>query len=164
MLVDYSALLSRMEEALGRHYRQSPSLVNVPGVSVALKIDPFHCLALRPAFGELLGKWAGMAPSRAEEALVRTGNLTLGPDRTRYPEPLLVFEEGSCTVLRLTADFVPASFIDRALAAYGGEAGPLPVCGLRLVASQRPALDAFFAGRTQLAALAFGEPARCAGV
>jgi hypothetical protein len=159
MLVDYSEILTRLEEALGRHYRQSPAILNLPGVSVAMKIDPFYYLALRPSFGELLGKWAGVTPERVEETLVRTGNLVVGPGRARYPEPLAVFEEGSSTVLRLAADFVPAPCLDRAVVRYGGEPGPLSVSGLRLLAGQRPALEAFFAGMTPPAALAYGEPA-----
>jgi hypothetical protein len=158
MLVDYGEVLTRLEEALGRHYRLSPSILNVPGVSVAVKLDPEYYLALRPSFGELLGKWAGVVPARVEETLTRTGNLVLGPDRSRYGEPLLVFEEGSATVLRLVADFVPAALIDRAVVMYGGEPGPLAVSGLRLVAGQRQALDAFFGGKTPLRSLAFGEP------
>lgn len=160
MLVDFSEVLGRLEEALGRHYRESPSIFNVPGVSVALKIDPYYYLALRPVFGELLGKWAGVTPSRAEETLARTGNLVLGQDRARFAEPLQVFEEGSKTVLRLAADFVPAEFCDRAVVMYGGETAPLPVSRLRIAASQRPALEVFFTGKTPLQALAFGTPGR----
>ncbi|MHC1713043.1 MAG: hypothetical protein AB9872_12930 [Solidesulfovibrio sp.] len=158
MLVDYAEILSRMEQALGRHFAQSPSILNVPGVSVALKIDPFYYLALRPTFGELLGKWAGVPPARAEETLLRTGNMVLGPGRARYPQPLLVFEEGTGVTLRLAADFVPASFIDRAVTMYGGEAGPLSVSGLRLLASQKDSLAAFFQDTTPIESLAYGEP------
>lgn len=158
MLVDYAEILSRMEQALGRHFAQSPSILNVPGVSVALKIDPFYYLALRPTFGELLGKWAGVPPARAEETLLRTGNMVLGPGRARYPQPLLVFEEGTGATLRLAADFVPASFIDRAVTMYGGEAGPLSVSGLRLLASQKDSLAAFFQDTTPIESLAYGEP------
>uniref|UniRef100_I2PXP5 Uncharacterized protein n=1 Tax=Desulfovibrio sp. U5L TaxID=596152 RepID=I2PXP5_9BACT len=159
MLVDYAEILSRLEQALGRHFAASPSILNVPGVSAALKLDPFYYLALRPAFGELLGKWAGVTPSRAEETLSHTGNLVLGPRHVRYPQPLAVYEEGTRQVLKLAADFVPAEWIDRAVVMYGGQSGPLPVAGLRLVSGQKAALDAFFAGKTPLAALAFGDPA-----
>jgi len=160
MLVDYAEILSRMEQALGRHFAESPSILNAPGVSAALKLDPFYYLALRPLFSELLGKWAGVAPARVEETLARTGNMVLGPGRVRYPKPLAVFEEGTSTVLRLIADFVPAEYIDRAVTMYGGQSGPLPVSGLRLVASQKDALDAFFADTTPLAGLVFGDPAK----
>lgn len=160
MLVDYGEVLGRLEAALGRHWRDNPSLLNVPGLSVAMKIDPFYYLALRPSFCTLLGKWAGVTPTRVEETLTRTGNLSLGPDRARYGEPLAVFEEGGTAVVRLAADLVPAGFCDRALALYGGATAPLPVSRLRLVADQRPALDAFLAGKTVLSALAFGRPGR----
>ena len=98
-------------------------------------------------------------PARVEETLARTGNLVLGPGRTRYDKLLAVFEEGTRTVLKLSADFVPAEWIDRAVVMYGNEPGPLPVSSLRLVDSQRDALGAHFAGMTPLAALAYGAPA-----
>ncbi|UJX42464.1 hypothetical protein K9F62_07290 [Desulfovibrio sp. JY] len=158
MLVDYAETLTRLEMGLGRHFAAAPSILNVPGVSAALKLDPFYYLALRPLFCELLGKWAGVPPSRVVETLARTGNLVLGPDRARYPRPLVVFEEGTGVALRLLADFVPAECIDRAVMVYGQEPGPLPVSGLRLAMEQKPALDAFFAGTTPLADLAFGTP------
>ena len=159
MLVDYADTLSRLVEALGRHFAASPSIINVPGVSVALKIDPFYYLVLRPTFFELLGKWAAVPPTRVEETLARTGNLVLGPGRTRYDKLLAVFEEGTRSVLKLSADFVPAEWNDRAVVMYGNEPGPLPVSSLRLVDSQREALGAHFAGMTPLAALAYGAPA-----
>ena len=158
-LVEYPEVLSRLEQALGRRYAVSSTILNVPGVSVALKIDPFYYLALRPSFGELLGKWAAVPPARVEETLERTGNLVLGPGRVRYPDPVAVFEEGSGSVVRLAADFLPAAWIDRAVVMWGGEAAPLPVSGLRLVESQKPALTAFFQGMTPIADLAFGRPA-----
>ncbi|WP_300161703.1 hypothetical protein [Solidesulfovibrio sp.] len=159
MLVDYAETLTRLERALGRSYAETPSILNVPGASAALKLDPFYYLALRPVFFELLGKWAAVPPSRVEETFARTGNLVLGPGKTRYPRPLTAFEEGTGTRLQLTADFVPAACIDRAVVMYGGSPGPLPVAGLRLAADQREALAAFFAETTPLAALCFGEPA-----
>lgn len=158
MLVDYAETLTRLEMGLGRQYAADPSILNVPGMSAGLKVDPFYYLVLRPVFFELLGKWAGVAPSRVVETLARTGNLVLGPGRKRYPHPLHVFEDGSGVTLRLVADFVPAECIDRAVMAYGKESGPLPVAGLRLAVSQKPDLEAFFAGMTPLADLAFGEP------
>lgn len=159
MLVDYAEILSRMEQALGRHFAKSPSILNEPGVSVAVKLDPFYYLALRPTFGELLGKWAGVAPSRVVETLMRTGNMVLGPGHSRYTKPLTAFVEGSGAPLRLTADFVAAEWIDRAVLMYGGQSAPLPVSSLRLDAGQKGELAAFFEGMTPLAALAFGNPA-----
>ncbi|MEA4855964.1 MAG: hypothetical protein AAGU21_05005 [Solidesulfovibrio sp.] len=160
MLVDYADILTRLEQALGRAYAETPSILNVPGASAALKLDPFYYLALRPLFHELLGKWAAVPPGRVEETLARTGNLVLGPGKARFTRPLSVFEEATGTRLQLTADFVPASCIDRAVTLYGGSPGPLPVSGLRLAADQRPELDAFFAETTPLAALCFGKAPR----
>lgn len=160
MLVDYADILTRLERALGRAWAETPSILNVPGASAALKLDPFYYLVLRPLFFELLGKWAAVPPGRVEETLVRTGNLVLGPGKARYPRPVTVIEEATGTRLQLAADFVPAACIDRAVTLYGGSPGPLPVSGLRLAAEERQDLDAFFADTTRLAALCFAAPAR----
>lgn len=160
MLVDYADTLTRLEQALGRRFAATPSICNVPGASAALKLDPFYYLVLRPAFFELLGKWAAVPPERVEDVLIRTGNLVCGPNRSRYPRPLVAFEEGLGATLQLHADFVAAACIDRALVMYGGAPGPLPVSDLRLAAFQKGELDAFFTGKTGLTALCFGEPGR----
>ncbi|WP_428563098.1 MAG: hypothetical protein ACP59X_23130 [Solidesulfovibrio sp. DCME] len=160
MLVDYADILTRLEQALGRAYADTPSILNIPGASAALKLDPFYYLALRPLFYQLLGKWAAVPPGRVEETLMRTGNLVLGPGKARYMRPLSVYEEATGTRLQLAADFLAASCIDRAVTLYGGSPGPLPVSGLRLALGQRPELDAFFAGTTRLAALCFASPPR----
>ncbi len=157
-MLDYGDILDRIERGMGERFRQSRDILNIPGVSLACKVDMYHYLALRPGFATHAAKWAGTLPARAEEALIHTGNLVVGADRERFPEPFAVFEEGTDAVLRLYADLMQAAFIDRALSLYGGEAAPLPVSRLRIHASQRPRLDAFLEGKTKLQALAFGEP------
>jgi hypothetical protein len=57
--------------------------------------------------------------------------------------------------MRLTVDFLPAEFIDRAVVLYGGEPSPLPVSRLRVHIREKERLAAFFAGRTPIMDLAF---------
>ena len=157
MLVDYADILTRIERGLGRSYAEFPTILNVPGASAALKLDPYYYLALRPLFFELLGKWAAVPPTRVEETLIRTGNLVLGPGKTRFPRPLAAFEESTGTRLQLTADFVPAACIDRAVVLYGGEQDPLPVSRLRVLRAEKPRIEAFFAGKTPLLDVAYAD-------
>lgn len=157
MLKDYAEQLDRIATALGRRYREHPDLINAPGVSVAVKIDPFYYLAPRPAFATLAAKWSGMLPATAEETLLRTGTVVLDPSRSRFPRPLRVVEEGLGRGMALLADFVLASFLDRAFMIHGGASVPPPVGPLRLAAEERPDLEMFFSGKTPLQALAFAR-------
>jgi len=158
MMLDYSEILARIEEGLGRRFRESRGILNVPGASLACKVDVFHYLALRPGFTAHAAKWAGTLPKNAEESLIRTGNMIVGQGRVRYPDAIAVFEEGSDRIMRVHADFILAACIDHSLAMYGGEPEPLPVSPLRIHISEREKLDAFFNGKTRLQSLAFGEP------
>ncbi|MFZ5810422.1 MAG: hypothetical protein ACOY4F_00085 [Thermodesulfobacteriota bacterium] len=154
-MIDYAEILPRIEKALGERHRVNPDLFNVPGSSLACKVDPFLYVALRPAFVAFAAKWAGVSHAVAEETLMRTGNLLLGPDRARLGGPLDVLADDSGRVMRLTVDFIPAEFIDRAVVLYGGEPGPLPVSRLRVHIREKERLAAFFAGRTPIMDLAF---------
>jgi len=157
-MLDYSEILARIEEGLGRRFSESRGILNAPGASLACKVDMYHYLALRPGFVTHAAKWAGTLPKNVEESLIRTGNMIVGKDRARYPDAIAVFEEGSDTVMRVHADFILAACIDRSLALYGGEPEPLPVSTLRIHVSEREKLNAFFDGKSKLQSLAFGEP------
>lgn len=150
---DYARILDRLQRGLGRAWRDNGMILGVPGVSVAVKIDPFHYLALHPAFVEHLARWGATAPGTARETLLRSGNLLAGgaghvlavsavwgqPPRAR----------------RLRASLVLAGFVDRALLLYGGEAAPPPVADLRIAAHDRPVVEAFLQGKTSVDKTAF---------
>jgi hypothetical protein len=154
-MIDYAEILPRIEKALGERHRGNPDLFNVPGVSLACKVDPFTYVALRPAFVAFAARWAGVPLAAAEETLTRTGNLLVDPGRRRLDGPLEVVADDSGRVMRLSVDFVLAAFIDRAVVLYGGEPGPLPVSRLRVHAREKPRLAVFFSGKTPLLDLAF---------
>ncbi|QLA17623.1 hypothetical protein [Desulfolutivibrio sulfoxidireducens] len=154
-MIDYAEILPRIEKALGDRYRGNPDLFNVPGISLACKVDPFTYVALRPAFVDFAAKWAGVSQKDAEQTLVRTGNLLVDQDRKRLDGPLEVLADEAGPVMRLVVDFVPAAFIDRAVVLYGGEPAPPPVSRLRVHPRERQRLAAFFSGKTPLLDLAF---------
>ncbi|MDQ7831055.1 MAG: hypothetical protein RDU30_04945 [Desulfovibrionaceae bacterium] len=157
-MIDYGEVLPRLEKALGLRYRDNPDIINVPGTSVACKVDPFAYVAPRPAFVAFLAKWAGTPLAVTEETLVRTGNLLVDASHARLDGPVAILVDGSPRVMRMPLDFIPASFIDRALVLYGGEHGPLPVSRLRLLSSEKARIDAFFSGKPPLLDVAYASP------
>lgn len=157
-MIDYSEILPRLEKALGMRYRDNPDILNVPGTSVACKVDPFAYVAPRPAFVAFLAKWAATPLAVTEETLVRTGNLLVDAAHARLDGPVAILTDGSPRVMRMPLDVVPASFIDRAVMLYGGEQGPLPVSRLRVLLSEKARIDAFFSGKTPLLDVAYAAP------
>ena len=161
-MIDYSESLERLEKALGEQYRESSYILGTPGTSLACKVDPFYYLAIQPGFIKYLSRWAAMLPERAEATLIKTGNMLSDASHTVYATPLSVYEEGldEDGVISVGASFVLASFIDRAVAMYGGVDRPLPVSRLKILKSDRVKADFLFTGKTPLQDLAFGTPAQ----
>ena len=152
-LKDYSEIVERLQRALGKGFAEEPWLLNLPGKSVACKIDQYHYLAVMPGFLDTLGKLGGMFPDQVREALVKTGNLiTKPPDR----DPVL-----SLTVawggrgVTLKSAFIDADFIDRAVKTYGGIGSILSVSDLKISEEDRDRVEDFFEGKTAPQSLAY---------
>lgn len=160
-MIDYSESLERLEKALGEQYKASPYILGAPGTSLACKVDPFHYLAIQPGFVKYLSRFAGMFPVKVLDTLVKTGAmLTAGPDHGISQVHLRVFEEGGTDIVPVTASFLLATFLDRALTLHGGLAAPPPVSRLRILMDDRPLTLPLFEGKTPLADVAFGDPNR----
>jgi len=143
---DFADLTDRVQRGLGKAYAASPQILNAPGRSVAVKIDPLYYLALWPAFAEHIGRFAGALPRTVEEALVRSGNLmSAGPNRRAALPLRLVWPGGAAAV---SAAFLLADFVERGLALYGDAPDPLPVSPVRIHREDRAAVLDFFAGKT----------------
>lgn len=152
-LTDYQDIVTRLQKALGRLYAAEPFLLNIPGRSIACKLDPLYYLALEPAFAERLARAAALLPATAVEALVRTGSyITQAPER-RYAQTVPVTYGGH--LLEVTASFVDADFVDRALRLYAGLPASLEVSELRIPARFRPSLTPLFENKTPLDDVAF---------
>ncbi|MUM76085.1 hypothetical protein GKC30_00375 [Pseudodesulfovibrio sp. F-1] len=150
---DYAEMVERVQRALGRGFAEEPWMLNMPGRSIACKIDHLHYLAVMPAFVDQLGRMAGMFPDQVSECLVRTGNfITRSPDR--QPEVSLTVGWGGRPVT-IRAAFVDADFIDRAVRTYGGLAMPLHLSDLRISVADRERVEAFFEGKTPPQALVY---------
>ncbi|WP_419787565.1 hypothetical protein [Pseudodesulfovibrio sp.] len=152
-LTDFTERVERLQQGLGKGFAEEPWMLNLPGRSVACKIDQYYYLAVMPAFAEKLARLGGMFPHQVVEALVRTGNLI-----TRAPErdpilPLTVSWEGPVVTVR--AAFVDADFIDRAVKTYGGAGGGLNVSELKISGRDRERVELFFEDKTPPQGLAY---------
>ena len=146
-----------MQRELGARYAQSPGVLNIPGRSLACKIDPFYYLAPYPGFINHLAEWCAIKPEKAGEALVRTGNIiTRGGDRSPFLFLNLAWGEGGRGTPRFKACLVHAAFIDRAVKLYGGGQEP-SISLLRVQASDRELVERFLEGKTLLASFAYQE-------
>ncbi|MFH1913945.1 MAG: hypothetical protein ABIK45_06710 [Pseudomonadota bacterium] len=152
-LKDYAEIAERVQRALGRGFAEEPWILNMPGRSIACKIDHLHYLAVMPAFVDQLGRLAGVFPDQVTESLVRTGNfITRGPDRQPVM-PLTVGWGGRPVTIR--AAFVDADFIDRAVKIYGSLSTPLNLSDLRISMADKERVDAFFEDKTPPQGLAY---------
>lgn len=152
-LPDYHERAERMQRGLARAYVADVTLLNLPGRSLACKVDPLYYLAVQPYFDEALERWAGLMPGSAPDALVRTGAYV-----TRAPERAHVLDLGVSwggRVLRLRATFVDADFIDRALRLYAGAARGLELSDLRILSGERALVEEFFENKTAPRNLAY---------
>ncbi|MBU1002146.1 MAG: hypothetical protein KKE73_06450 [Proteobacteria bacterium] len=157
MMKDYPEILDRLQKGLGKAYRDSALILGIPGVSVAVKIDPQYYLAVMPAFMSRVAEWGGMFPDTAEQALIRTGNLITGHQGTHLTQVTVVW--GSPPISRrINASFILADFVDRALRLYGGHSAPMSVADLRITAEDQDSVIAFFDTKTCVDKTAFTQP------
>ena len=156
-LTDYTDLVADLQRVVGEKFRQDRDILNVPGVSMACRIDEHYFLALESMLLKNLGMWAAVLPSRVLEALIKTGNmLTCPPDRGHSLD-LRTTWEGLGRFARIKACFVQADFFDRALKIYAGQIRPLPLGNLYVHADDRPEVEKFFKGKTPPASWLYQE-------
>lgn len=152
-LKDYSEIAARLQQTLGKGFANEPWILNMPGKSIACKIDQYYYLAVMPAFTDQLGRLGGMFPDQVMEALVKTGNLiTKGPDRDPLL-PLTVSWGGRAVTIK--AAFVDADFIDRAVKTYGNMSSALNVSELKISKEDKDKIEAFFKDKTPPQDLAY---------
>jgi hypothetical protein len=146
LLKDYSQDIDKLQKGIAKAYSAQPWVLNLPGKSVACKIDPHYYLAIMPGFIEKLGRWGGMLPKNVLAGLIKTGNLiTKAPERDPNMSVGVSWGTG---VYRMQVAFVEADFIDRGLKTYAGLPSVLNVSELKISAEDRDAVEAFFEGKT----------------
>lgn len=154
-LVDYTERLERLQRGIGRAFSKEPWIFNLPGKSIACKIDHLYFLAIMPAFIETLSRYTGMKPESVLETLIKTGNfITHAPDRNPVL-PIGVTWSGK--VYEIKAAFMDADFIDRALKMHGGMENALNVSDLKIAAAYRPQVETLFEEKTAPQGLAYAK-------
>jgi hypothetical protein len=157
-MIDYAQTVNELQKRLAEAFRQDPATLNLPGRSIACKIDPLYYLALHPGFCAAMARWAKLDQDLVETALIKTGDLvTNSLDRSPALVLNLTWEEQakrSPLVARLNVCFVLASFIDRALLLYAG-AEALPISALRIAAGDQERVKERLTGKTEVMSLAF---------
>lgn len=154
-LIDYAENLKRLQQGVGRAFADEPWMLNLPGKSVACKLDHLYYVAVMPAFVDKLSRYSGMRQENVTDTLVKTGNfITSAPDR----DPVIsVGVTWGGRILEIHAAFVDADFIDRAVRLYGGMDSGLNVSDLKIASRYRPAVEALFEGKTAPQGLAYAE-------
>ncbi|WP_415713400.1 hypothetical protein [Maridesulfovibrio sp.] len=154
-LQDYKVRVDRLQEGLGKAFAENPFILNIPGKSIALKVDPYYYVAFEPAFSENLSRFAVMLPKNVRDTLVRTGNLVIDHE-TRNPiiKIRMKWNERSYS---MNVCFVESGFIDQALKIYGGVKEEIGLSEIRIHGSERERLEQFFGERTLLKSVAFVE-------
>lgn len=156
-LTDYAESLERLQKGLAAQYAKAPSILNEPGMSVAMKMDQNYWLVVEPLFSTSLAKWSGMLPATALQTLIRTGNMITGKGGDEGAErphtvPLAVVWPTQPQGMEIRAAFVLADFIERALAIYGeseaARAASHSLSDLRIRAAEHEKVRTFFEGKT----------------
>jgi len=154
---DYAEILNQIQKGLGKAYQRLNAVLNVPGTSVAVKIDPHYYLAVMPGFVKHLAKWSGRLPNTMEETLLRSGNMPSAGTERRHILPLAVLWGEPPERRDIKAAFVLADFLEAGLRMYGGETSPLPVSTLVIHGKDRDAVLSFFEGKTPPDGTAFSS-------
>ncbi|CCO25167.1 hypothetical protein [Maridesulfovibrio hydrothermalis] len=152
-LKDYKSRIDRLQKGLGKAFIENPFILNIPGKSIALKVDPYYYVAFEPAFTENLCRFGVMLPKNVRDTLVRTGNLVIDQD-TRNPL-IKIRMKWNDRSYAMNVCFVESEFIDQALKIYGGVTSDVGLSELRILSSERERLDTFFGERTLLKSVAY---------
>ncbi|MFW6005749.1 MAG: hypothetical protein ACOCPN_04640 [Desulfonatronovibrionaceae bacterium] len=152
---DYQQILTQCQEKMARQYLESPSILNVPGVSTACKIDHFYYLILEPSFFISMSLWCGFSPELIRTTLTSTGNLIRLSGQKNNFLPLDVALKPDGAPVRVRAGFLLAEFIDKGLKIYARQDHPPGLSDLRIMPHERELLEECFQGKTHLNGLSF---------
>lgn len=154
-LQDYKIRIDRLQQGLGKAFVENPFILNIPGKSIALKVDPYYYVAFEPAFTEKLSRFGVMLKKNVRETLVRTGNLVTHPE-TRSPI-IKIRMKWNDRNYNMNVCFVESGFIDQALKIYGGVKEEIGLSEISILESEKERLEKFFGERTPLKSVAFVE-------
>ncbi len=151
LLTDYFSIISLVQKRLAEKYEKYPQMLNVPGKSIACKIDENYYLILYPSFIEYTCKMCGVLPKTLIEALIKTGNLIVDPITRDYVRLVEVRWREDMNPLRVRAGFVVSSFLDNSFRFYGQKIKQvLPVSSLKISSRSKSNIASLFTNKTPL--------------
>jgi len=151
LLKDYSNILSIVQKELARRYERQQDLLNVPGKSIACKIDINYYLILYPSFIEFICKACGLLPRTLIETLIKTGNMIVDPATKEFYKPIEVKWDENMSPIKIRAAFVISSFIDNSIRFYGTlSKQALPISPLQISKKYISYLSPLFTNKTPL--------------
>lgn len=155
-LTDYIEIISMVQKGLVKIFEHDESVLNVPGKSIALKVDLNYYLALYPSFFEVVCKKCGILPKTLLESLIKTGNLIVDPVTKDYYRLIEVRWKSDMTPIKINAGFLVSSFVDNSFKLYGRKIKtPLPISNLKISRKYKSNIDPLFSNKTPLNLSAF---------
>ncbi|MFO7816082.1 MAG: hypothetical protein ACQES5_08775 [Thermodesulfobacteriota bacterium] len=151
----WDEVLRDLQSGLGRGYARENSLLNIPGKSIAFKLDPHYYLAPIALFLRQLAYLSAKPPNKIRAALINTGNLVTRSKTQEHTITVAVTWPGLSKPLPIQACFLLSEFVDRALRIYAQVSDPLPVGELQIISGDREKVVKFFSGKTAPHDLAF---------
>lgn len=151
LLTDYSQIISLVQKGLAKSYEQHQELINIPGKSIALKLDENYYLILYPSFIEHVCKICGVLPKTLLDTLIKTGNLIVDPVTRDFVRLVEVKWKMDMNPLKIKVGFLTSSFVDNAFKLFGTTIkDPLPTCELKISKRSKPNIDPLFTNKTPL--------------
>ncbi len=148
-------VLLELQAGLGNGYLEDNQILNVPGVSIAFKLDPNYYLAPISLFTKRLAYLSAKTPTKVRSALINTGNLITRNKTREYTLNVAVTWPGLSKPVPIQAGFIVTEFIERALRIHARMPDPLPVGELQIASRDQKKVQKFFGEKTAPYALAF---------
>lgn len=150
-LIDYSRIINLVQKELAKRYELNNTILNVPGKSIACKVDENYYLILYPLFIEYLCKICGILPNSLTETLIKTGNLIVDPVTKDFCRLVEVRWTLDMMPIRVKAGFVVNSLIDNSLRFYGRtRKRALEVSDLKISVRSKSNIESLFVNKTPL--------------
>lgn len=150
-LIDYSSIINLVQKELAKRYDLNNNILNVPGKSIACKVDENYYLILYPSFIEYLCKICGILPNSLTETLIKTGNLIVDPVTKDFYRLVEVRWTLDMVPIRVKAGFVVNSLIDNSIRFYGKtRKRGLGVSDLKISVRSKSNIESLFVNKTPL--------------
>ncbi|GAB6888194.1 hypothetical protein JCM13304A_16930 [Desulfothermus okinawensis JCM 13304] len=155
-LIDYSNIINLVQRELAKRYDLDKSIINVPGKSIACKVDENYYMMLHPSFIEYLCKLCGILPNSLTQTLIKTGNLIADPVTRDFYRLVEVRWTANMAPIKVKAGFVLSSLIDNSIRFYSKTIKKsLDVSDLKISLRSKSNIQSLFVNKTPLNSTVF---------